>query len=244
MEAKQHARLRSAFRTFVLLVAAVLLVSSAPPVAAETGCTGHTDNDNWECSKDGDADYDKIPDCKKNHRLKVYMSLDDKSETGDATTTCDIANAACAVSEAKKSCEAVSAAWTNAAGSWTCYFEAHDVWWQPDNGFTYSCSSYEVDPATGEPPVDFHLMTAAVSPRCDVTTLEAAMQDSLLTDLCLGLGERETEPHETARIVVRQQGDVVVSVMCDVDGLCGQVDAGCHERGGRLLCGVGIADHS
>jgi hypothetical protein len=216
---------------------ALLLVgvafAAAPAMADQTLCNGHTDGDTRTCRGE----------CRAGEILHVYMNLDDASEQGDAATSCATAHAECPTDPGPQStndwCWDDSEITTTAAAPWTCHFEAHDVWWQPDNGFLYECSSYvkngpgtvtcsdgvDCDPAFN---------CGSIVPHGAVVDVYVTACDQISAGLVL-------RPGTTAGTVVRYDDGRMVAISCALGEGCWLVKPVCAVLGDKLSCDVSPA---
>lgn len=132
-------------RTILLAIASVagLAASGAGLVLADgVPCSNNTTGDRVNCTGN----------CESGVYIGVSINSNDPdSETGGANTACSDQTAACTFQPSVGSCSDESIGATAASAPWTCHFEAHDVWYRPDSGFTYNCYSRRPQPPTPTP---------------------------------------------------------------------------------------------
>lgn len=223
-------------RIFCLTMLLALSSFAAFPAAATDLCAGHTDGDRKTCEGT----------CPSGAILGVYINLDDHSEDGEAATTCSNANAQC---ETTSHCSDESEVATATQASWVCHFEAHDVWYQPDNGFTYNCFYYypeggecgsnefvfaksDVDLADG--------VSCSTFVNCNGIVPQMGELESVTLDgLC---GSVQTDalllPFAAAQVLVRVDGPSAVGLSCVAGASCEPVVPVCVFAIDGFFCDV------
>lgn len=190
----------------------------APAADATTACNGHTDADRQSCDST----------CSQGQKLGVFMDLDDSSESGSATSTCSNQTASCSIAVNADSCTGTSIGTTAATGGWTCYFEAHDVWWNPDNGFTYNC--YSFTPGA--------LLLQSPSVEADVDGLCTASGVELVHELCTHAHNGALVAYAQTQVLVRGKAGEAVGFACDAEAGCWMVEPICVETATAFSCAV------
>jgi hypothetical protein len=235
-----------------LLIASATVALSPAAEAYDTPCAGSTTGDTVDCNGN----------CKAYNRIGVYMDLDDNSESGWATGSCQNADAACSIEnnlpQGEDNCEDVSEDTTSSSHPWTCHFEAHDVWWQPDNGFLYNCYSIQENPPPRDPkpsPVNGVGGGISTSPGSnlggarpfgvDCARIDFAehMRTPLMLELCSLLANEETAsrvvmPDANVQMIVRAKAGAAAGIACDVELGCWIIDPVCHSTIRGFACTV------
>lgn len=215
-------------RSLVVLVVVAAGSSAFPAVPAPgTPCSGNTTGDTIDC--DGT--------CSANMYIGVSMTLNDHDdESGTAVGDCSAAHATCSVNDLDWDCQAISALRSTSSSSWSCHFEAHDVWWKPDSGFSYNCyqSSTQGLFLGGVPDVE------VVAPTCDAIAPARILGDALLGELCASLaagdGAATVVPHADAQMILLARGGVAAGVGCDATGECWVIQPVCRPTADGFAC--------
>lgn len=236
---KEMFRRTLSFATTSLLSLGFVGLAIAPFGVAHTACADHTDSDTKNCSAI----------CLANQVIGVSMQLDEwegsaNPEKGIANTTCSSQTASCTVKSGVDppgdagtgACKDESEAWTATSGDWACHFEAHDVWFQPDNGFNYNCYSYDYQ---GGGAIVI-LSAAPPSPSCSGLDPEALAQRPLLVDLCglLNGGPVDglTVSYAAAQILIRAQAGAASGLVCGAEATCEILDPVCRATSDGFAC--------
>lgn len=111
-----------------LACAALLLGWTTPPAAAveKAPCNKETEDDNARCEGV----------CATGDRIGLRINAFDEDEIVEADGSCSTSIAHC---DGRDTCSDQSETPAARGDPWGCSFRAHDSWFFPDDGFSYSC---------------------------------------------------------------------------------------------------------